>query len=178
MPDPSADAELDSLLCFAIYSAGLAFGRMYRPLLESAGLTYVQYVVLVALWSRDDRTVGDLCETLFLTTSTMTPVLQKLEGKGLIRRSRGYDDERRVHVLLTAAGDELRTMAEPVQRCIQEAAGLDGSALHELRVTVSALRDRLLSGDALERQGPQPAPSGGRRMPKAARRAAGRSVSR
>ena len=83
-----AAPRLADFLCFAIYSANLAFGRAYRPILEQLGLTYPQYVTMVALWEEDNRTVGGLGETLFLDSNTLTPLLKKLEAMGYVRRRR------------------------------------------------------------------------------------------
>ena len=77
-PAPNA-AKLDDFLCFAVYSANLAFGRAYRPILDKLGLTYTQYVTLVALGEEDDQTVGELGDKLFLESNTLTPILKKLE---------------------------------------------------------------------------------------------------
>src|SRR5690349_5490500 len=76
--------KLSEFLCFSVYSANLAFGRAYKPILEPLGLTYTQYIALVALCEGDDQTVGDLGEKLFLESNTLTPILKKLEGMGYI----------------------------------------------------------------------------------------------
>src|SRR5262245_23199122 len=74
--------RLADFLCFAIYSANLAYGRAYKPILEELGLTYPQYIAIVALWEEDSQTVGRLGEKLFLESNTLTPILKKLEGMG------------------------------------------------------------------------------------------------
>ena len=83
---PKADdsgRKLSNFLCFAVYSANLAFGRAYKPVLEALGLTYTQYIAMVALSEEDDQTVGVLGEKLFLESNTLTPILKKLEQMGL-----------------------------------------------------------------------------------------------
>src|SRR5580704_9476976 len=80
--------KLSNYLCFAVYSANLAFGRAYKPILDAVGLTYTQYIALVALSEADEQTVGDLGEKLFLESNTLTPILKKLEQTGLISRIR------------------------------------------------------------------------------------------
>lgn len=99
--------KLSNFLCFAIYSANLAFGRAYKPILDELGLTYTQYIALVALSERDDQTVGELGEKLFLESNTLTPILKKLEQIGLISRRRDPQDERQVRVSLTPKGEGL-----------------------------------------------------------------------
>src|SRR5690349_9574638 len=106
---PTERPKLGEFLCFAVYSANLAFGRAYRPILEKLGLTYTQYVALVALWEQDDQTVGELGEKMFLESNTLTPILKKLEQSGFIERRRDPADERQVRIRLTAKGSELRS---------------------------------------------------------------------
>ena len=91
---PAAKAKLGEFLCFAIYSANLAFGRAYRPILDKVGLTYTQFVALVAMAEEDDQTVGELGDKLFLESNTLTPILKKLETLGLVERRRDPRDER------------------------------------------------------------------------------------
>ena len=83
-PAPPSDPKLDDFLCFALYSASHAFNRLYKPLLDELGLTYPQYLVMVTLWQRDDRTVGEIGEKLFLESNTLTPILKKLESLGYL----------------------------------------------------------------------------------------------
>src|SRR5277367_919876 len=99
--------KLSNFLCFAIYSANLAFGRAYKPILDELGLTYTQYIAMVALAEADDQTVGALGEKLFLESNTLTPILKKLESIGFVRRQRDPQDERQVRVSLTPSGRAL-----------------------------------------------------------------------
>src|ERR1051325_3049239 len=108
---PAGARRLSDCLFFAIYPANLAFGRAYKPILEQLGLTYPQYVTIVALWEEDSQTVSSLGEKLFLESNTLTPMLKKLEAMGYVRRQRAADDERQVLVSLTDAGDRLREKA-------------------------------------------------------------------
>src|SRR6185295_6171992 len=103
-----AGPRLADFLCFAIYSANLAFGRAYKPILEQLGLTYPQYITIVALWEEDNQTVSSLGEKLFLESNTLTPLLKKLEAMGYVRRQRSAADERQVVVSLTDAGRRAR----------------------------------------------------------------------
>src|SRR5688500_9846691 len=103
---------LGDFLCFAVYSANLAFGRAYKPILDQVGLTYPQYITIVALWEEDNQTVGNLGEKLFLESNTLTPLLKKLEAMGYVRRARAAADERQVVVSLTESGRQLRERSE------------------------------------------------------------------
>ena len=100
-PAKAEPRKLADFLCFAIYSTNLAFGRAYRPILDKLGLTYTQYIAIVALWEEDHQTVGALGEKLFLESNTLTPILKKLEAMGYLRRERDPGDERQVLVSLT-----------------------------------------------------------------------------
>lgn len=135
---------LDSFLCFAVYSANHAFTRIYKPLLEDLDLTYPQYLVMVLLWEKDDQTVGSLGERLFLESSTLTPMLKRLEAAGYIARVRDKADERQVRVQLTDLGKALRQKAVDVPRRLTEATKLGADDLERLRTEVSSLRDTLL----------------------------------
>jgi DNA-binding MarR family transcriptional regulator len=136
--------EVGDLLCFAIYSAGHAFNRVYKPLLDELGLTYPQYLVMVSLWATDDQTVGDLGETLLLESSTLTPLLKRLEASGYLTRSRDPGDERQVRLRLTRAGRALQAKARDIPRCILEASGLSPADARKLQAEISALRQSLL----------------------------------
>lgn len=132
------------LLCFAFYSTSHAFNRIYNPLLNELGLTYPQYLVMVSLWAKDDQTVGELGETLFLESSTLTPLLKRLEAIGYLTRRRDLADERQVRVQLTSAGRALRKKAQDIPGCILEATGLSLADLHRLQREIAAVRQRLL----------------------------------
>ncbi|EBA14666.1 transcriptional regulator, MarR family protein [Roseobacter sp. SK209-2-6] len=134
---------LDELLCFALYSANNAMGRLYRPLLAKHGLTYPQYLVLVALWQQDGRKVGDLGLALTLETNTLTPLLKRMEVAGLLQRHRNPEDERSVIVSLTAKGKALEETAAEISRCIVASAGDDLVELIALKERIQVLAKRL-----------------------------------
>ena len=136
-----SNPRLADFLCFAIYSANLAFGRAYKPILEELGLTYPQYVTIVALWETDNQTVGTLGEKLFLESNTLTPILKKLEQMGFVRRGRDPADERQVRVGLTPAGRRL--LEKDFGASLVEATGL-GEEFPVVQKTVATLRDNLL----------------------------------
>jgi DNA-binding MarR family transcriptional regulator len=134
---------LSDFLCFAVYSANLAFGKAYKPLLEELGLTYTQWIILVALWERDEETVGGLGEKLFLESNTLTPILKKLEEQGYLRRRRDPTDERQVLVSLTEAGRRLREKGQE-RSGVGAATGLASEEFKSLQRNVVKLRDNLI----------------------------------
>ncbi|UGY14924.1 MarR family winged helix-turn-helix transcriptional regulator [Bradyrhizobium septentrionale] len=140
---PEGALNLDDFLCFAIYAAGHALNRIYKPLLRELGVTYPQYLVMVLLWARDDQTVSSLGEKLFLDSSTLTPLLKRLEALGHIERSRDPSDERQVRVRLTKAGRALRAKAVRVPACIDEATGLTPEGIRRLQTEIKTLRKTL-----------------------------------
>lgn len=138
---------LDELLCFALYSANNAMGRLYRPILAQHGLTYPQYLVLVALWQRDGQKVNDLGAALNLESNTLTPLLKRMEAAQLVQRRRNSKDERSVIVSLTAQGLALQQEAAGISNCILAAAGDDAADLIELRDKIQQLAARLNGPD-------------------------------
>ncbi len=138
---PTDRPKLGEFLCFAVYSANLAFGRAYRPILDKLGLTYTQYIVLVALWEKDDQTVGELGDKMFLESNTLTPILKKLEQSGFIERRRDPADERQVRIRLTPKGSDLRS--HEIGNELFDATGL-GDSFFEVQQSVAKLRDNLM----------------------------------
>ncbi|MFB9565630.1 MarR family winged helix-turn-helix transcriptional regulator [Saccharopolyspora hordei] len=130
---------LDRQLCFALYSASRAFTNLYRPLLGELGLTYPQYLVMLVLWERESLTVKELGAALRLDSGTLSPLLKRLEGSGLVVRRRSAEDERSVAVALTAEGRELQERARHIPDCMLDATGLEAEDVLELRSTVERL---------------------------------------
>ena len=135
--------DVTEMLCFSIYSAGHAFTQLYRPLLEKLNLTYPQFLVMMTLWGREGRTVKELGKTLFLDSSTLTPLLKRLEAAGLVTRTRNPKDEREVLLHLTEQGRGLKGQAVEVMACVSEGVGLDGETLGALQAAIDAIRDHL-----------------------------------
>lgn len=131
------------MVCFAFYAASHAFTRVYKPLLDELGLTYPQYLALVSLWTEDDRTVGSLGAALGLESSTLTPLLKRLEALGHLTRSRDPADERVVRVKLTPQGRALQEKARHIPGCILAATGLELADLARLQREVTTLRAAL-----------------------------------
>ena len=134
---------LDNQVCFALYSASLAMTKLYKPLLEAIGLTYPQYLVMLVLWERDGLTVSELGERLFLDSGTLTPLLKRLEGAGLVARLRDAQDERRVRLTLTADGRALRTEAQKIPACVLQSTQCTVPELQAITAQLSALRNQL-----------------------------------
>ncbi|MDZ4310914.1 MAG: MarR family transcriptional regulator [Cypionkella sp.] len=134
---------ISEMICFSLYSATHAMQHAYKPLLEALGLTYPQYLALVALWDEDGQTVGQLGQALQLESNTLTPLLKRLEAQGLVARARDAKDERQVRVTLTEAGRDMQARAATIPGCILEKSGMTLAALTALRDQVSALRDQL-----------------------------------
>lgn len=139
---PSASTpRLEDFMCFAVYSANLAFGRAYKPILEKLGLTYTQYIAIVALWEQDNQTVGGLGEKLFLESNTLTPILKKLEELGYLQRRRDPADERQVIVHLTDEGRRLREKGLCMN--LVKETGLSPDEFRQLQKGIVALRTNL-----------------------------------
>jgi DNA-binding MarR family transcriptional regulator len=138
---PGQTAKLNDFLCFAVYSASHAFGRLYQPRLDAAGLTYTQFLAMVALWEQDDQTVGSLGEKLFLESNTLTPLLKRLETMGHISRARDASDERQVRIRLTDAGRALRGHATEVPADVSAASGMSEDELAKLTEQLIKLRN-------------------------------------
>jgi MarR family transcriptional regulator, organic hydroperoxide resistance regulator len=141
--DPEQALLLDNQLCFALYSASLAMTKLYKPLLDELGLTYPQYLTLLVLWERDGLAVSELGERLSLDSGTLTPLLKRLEAAGLIARIRAIEDERRVHITLTAAGRKLKGRAQKIPGCILAASQCSIPELVQLTRQIQGLRQRL-----------------------------------
>ncbi|CAM5673286.1 MULTISPECIES: MarR family winged helix-turn-helix transcriptional regulator [Streptomyces] len=146
-PPLTGSLLLDDQLCFALYAASRAVTARYRPLLDELGLTYPQYLVMLVLWERDSISVRDLGTALQLESSTLSPLLKRLEAGGLLRRERRRDDERSVAIRLTEAGAELHDRATTVPLAIGDAMGLtpeqDAVAKQLLRlITTNVAEDR------------------------------------
>ncbi|MDZ4374716.1 MAG: MarR family transcriptional regulator [Phenylobacterium sp.] len=136
-PNPLA---LDHQLCFSVYSAANLMTRLYRPLLQPLGLTYLQYLAMLALWERSPQSVGELGQRLGLDSGTLTPLFKRMQDAGHLTRTRDPADERRVIIQLTESGRRLRDRALPVPTAVF--CKLPGS-LEEL-TTLKASIDRLV----------------------------------
>ena len=137
--EPVEALRLDRQLCFALYGAANRVTRLYRPMLDALGLTYPQYLAMLVLWETSPRTVGALGEALDLESSTLTPLLKRLETQGLVARTRDPRDERRVVVTLTEAGAALRDRAKAVPEQLFCKLNMPLDELGDLRERLKAL---------------------------------------
>lgn len=134
---------LDEQLCYAIYSAGMAIQRTYKPLLDDLGLTYPQYLVLNVLWREGAQTVGAIAERIGLESSTLTPLLKRLEASKLVERTRNPENERQVVVSVTAKGKALQGKAACLGEALLAASGQSPRELVKLKEDVRRLRDTI-----------------------------------
>lgn len=143
---PASDwLALDGQLCFALYAASLSMTKLYKPLLAPLGLTYPQYLVMLALWERDGITVSDLGERLALDSGTLTPLLKRLQAQGLLQRLRDSADERRVLLQLSAEGRALRARAVVVPAAVAQASGCGLDEITALTRRLQALRRQIVA---------------------------------
>lgn len=143
MSTPTFSTKLDDQLCFALYATSNAVTRFYRPHLKALGLTYPQYITMLALWEQDGLMVAALGTRLGLDSGTMTPLLKRLESAGLVRRQRDDQDERRVVISLTPAGRALEARATDVPEALACALDLSAPEAKQLVETLNGLRRKL-----------------------------------
>ena len=134
---------LENQLCFALYSASLTMTKVYKPWLTKHGLTYPQYVTLLALWQRDGLTVSELGEQLFLDSGTLTPLLKRMQSAGLLRRERSTDDERVVRIMLTDKGRALYGAAADIHSAVACSTGCKPGERRSLTQHLQQLRTAL-----------------------------------
>jgi len=132
-------------LCYAIYTAGIAVQRAYKPVLDELELTYPQYLVLNVLWAEDEQTVGSIADRLALESSTLTPLLKRLETAGHLRRTRNLNNERQVLVGLTDQGRALQHKAGCLSDTLLAASTQTAPELAALNRDVRHLRDAIYS---------------------------------
>ena len=119
------DFKLDNQLCFRLYTASRLLTQAYTPLLSVHGLTYPQYLVLLVLWEKDAQPVNDIAKRLYLETNTVTPLLQRMEKKGILTRKRGREDARQMIVSLTKKGKDLQNILADVPATVGQAVICD-----------------------------------------------------
>ena len=134
--------KLENQLCFPLYACAKEIIRSYKPFLDPLDLTYTQYIAMMVLWEREQISVKELGECLWLDSGTLTPVLKKLEAKGYITRSRSDADERTVLLQVTQTGRDLRELAAGIPA--QVGAGVSLTA--EEAKTLYTLLNKMLSG--------------------------------
>ena len=135
--------KLENQICFKIYSAEREITKLYRNLLEELEVTYPQYLVLLVLWEEQSVTVKELGQKLFLDSGTLSPMLKRMEGNGLIERRRSVEDERTVIISLTQKGKKLKEKAQCVPTKLLENLSLDLKELENLNLTLSTILNRV-----------------------------------
>ena len=131
--------KLDNQLCFPLYAASRELTRHYKPFLDPLGLTYPQYVTMMALWEQDGVKVGELGSRLHLDSATLTPLLKRLEARGYLTRQRSTVDERAVIVSLTDEGRALRDQAVEVPKCIASCISISPEDAYQLKTLLEKL---------------------------------------
>ena len=144
MPTEFDPLALNNQLCFPLYVASKELTRRYKPFLDPLGLTYTQYVTMMALWEQDGLPVKDLGARLYLDSATLTPLLKRLEGHGYVSRRRSEADERSVIISLTDEGRALRKRALKVPRCMGECIHMDAADALALKDLLAKFLDALL----------------------------------
>ncbi|UTW67581.1 MarR family transcriptional regulator [bacterium SCSIO 12643] len=127
---------LENQLCFPIYATSRMITRLYQPLLDVIGLTYPQYLVMLVMWEHENLSVSQLGNKLFLNTNTITPLLKKMELKGLIVKKRSSEDERTVNVSLTKSGQQLKIKALDIPEKLATTSNIPITELNQLRSTM------------------------------------------
>ncbi|MDQ0559410.1 DNA-binding MarR family transcriptional regulator [Rhizobium mesoamericanum] len=143
MEIPEEEKRLENQLCFAVYSTAHAFTRAYKPILDKVGLTYPQYLVMLALWEKSEQAVKAIGEQLDLDSGTLSPLLKRLEQNGLIKRTRDSRDERQVIVSLTDKGRAMRGEIDTIMTAIGQAAGCTLEEMKTIRGLLRGLRSNL-----------------------------------
>jgi MarR family transcriptional regulator, organic hydroperoxide resistance regulator len=139
---------LENQLCFAVVTAARNVVAVYRPILEPLGLTHPQYLVLLALWEKSPRSLGELSAELAMEPATLSPLVKRLEAQGRVSRARNADDERVLDIALTDEGRELRRAALEVPPRIMERVGMDAAEIGRLRDALVRFAGRASVGAA------------------------------
>lgn len=142
-PESCTELLLENQLCFALHSTSLMMTKVYKPLLRKLGLTYPQYLAMLVLWESDGVTVGEMSKRLLTDSGSLTPLLKRLEGEGLLKRSRRPTDERVVELRLTPAGRDMQEKARDVPACIVESSNQSVQRLMALKDELVELRNSL-----------------------------------
>jgi MarR family transcriptional regulator, organic hydroperoxide resistance regulator len=142
--------KLDNQLCFALYSATHAITRIYRNELESTGITYTQYLVMLALWENNQLTVKSVADRLDLDSASLTPILKRLEVAGFLTRRRNKADERVVEISLTAKGNDLQDEVANIQKRVACQTGLPPEEFNQLKLALNKLVNSLHTNEPID----------------------------
>lgn len=136
--------KLDNQVCFRLYTAARLVTQCYTPFFKELGITYPQYLVLMVLWEKDNRVIGEITDRLKLETNTITPLLQRMEKQGLIIRTRGQVDSRQRIISLTKEGKKMEEKAKDIPKCLMSNFAGNGLNFDDLAALVPLL-DKLIS---------------------------------
>ena len=142
--------KLDNQLCFALYSATHALTRAYRNALESIGITYTQYLVMLALWENNNLTVKSVAERLDLDSASLTPILKRLEVAGFLSRKRNKVDERVVEIALTDKGHALQDEVASIQKRVACQTGLPHHEFEQLKSSLHKLVETMHANEPID----------------------------
>ncbi|KTD87737.1 MarR family transcriptional regulator [Paenibacillus etheri] len=134
---------IENQLCFTIYACSREITKLYQPYLDKIGLTYSQYLVMLVLWERQQCTVKEIGEALFLDSGTLTPLLKRLQAAGLIVRERSTQDERKVLISLTEHGWSLQNNAACIPGKMMEETTMSSDETVELLEQFKSLLNRV-----------------------------------
>jgi MarR family transcriptional regulator, organic hydroperoxide resistance regulator len=143
MDTQTKTGNLQNQLCFSVYSTSIAINRLYKPMLDPLGLTYPQYLVLGALWEEDSQSIGAIADRLALESSTITPLVKRLEQAGFVSRHRNSADERQVHVRLTQKGRDVRVKTHCLRDAMLAKSGMSEDEIIRLNQEVQRLLNAL-----------------------------------
>lgn len=133
--------KLKNQVCFPLYATSRIITKLYQPYLTELEITYPQYLVLMVLWENDHRNVSDICSCLLLETSTLTPLLKRLESKGFIRRTRSATDERSIIIELSGKGKQAKETASSIPMKIFESIKSDKISIEDILHVKSVLTE-------------------------------------
>ena len=135
--------KIDTQLCFPLYACSRELIKKYKPHLDKLDLTYTQYIAMLVMWEKKSVTVKELGEYLYLDSGTLTPLLKKMESKGLLTRQRSSLDERILIVTITPKGEELKEQAVDIPYEIKKHCGLSNDKTYQLYTLICELLNNL-----------------------------------
>ncbi len=139
--------KLDEQLCFLLYASSRNVIKAYKDILDPFGLTYTQYITMIALWEQDHQLVSELGDKLQLDSGTLTPLLKKLEKEGRVTRVRDLEDQRKVYISLTKAGKDLGEACKVVPERLLQCVQIDFEKAKQLYFILKGVYNDYLEGD-------------------------------
>ncbi|MGR3812207.1 MarR family winged helix-turn-helix transcriptional regulator [Jiulongibacter sp. NS-SX5] len=140
MPQEEVSLLLEDQLCFPFYAISRLITQQYAPFLKQLNITYPQYLVLMLLWEHEELSVGEISQRLYLESNTLTPLLKRMEAKGLLTRTRSQEDERKVLISITSTGSALKSEAECIPQSLFQTFDNDQSSAKEFHLLRKTLQ--------------------------------------